>query len=299
MRTLFVVGSGRSGTSLMRRILVSDPEVSIVSESHFLDYWLPKYPDPVELWEHFRQSRRYRSLGVEVDPSLESPRALFESLLDAKAAGARVRGDKTPAHFRYIGRLLKWFPDAQVVFVVREPRAVIGSFMAQPETWASGSLIEHIRLWNSSAAQAVRWRDHGSVHLVRYEDLTADPLGVLSGLWPAAVGHPFDPALLPSGDAKRHPSGSLRGGSIRSDRREIWRERLTPRQQKLVLRGCASLMDQLAYPTDGPRASSLALRSATLVEDGRRAARALGHPGAFLRRLDYRRRQPGTLPNYT
>lgn len=290
MRTVFIVGSGRSGTSLVWRLFNSDPQVRLAPETHFLDQWLVKYPDPVELWSNYRHSRHFASIDIDVEPPLESPRALFEALLDARAGGASVRGEKTAAHFRYIDRLLDWFPDAEIVFVVREARAVVGSLVAHDEAWASGSVIEHIRLWNAAAAQALRWREHPNVHVVRYEDLAADPLQVLGALWPSVVGHAFDPGWLPSGEADRYASGSLRGGKIASDRGEVWRERLTARQQRLVLQGCASLMAQLGYETSGHKASALELSVGFLFEDARRAVRALGSPGAFLRRLAYRRR---------
>jgi hypothetical protein len=185
--------------------------------------------------------------------------------------------------------LIDWFPEAQVVFVVREPRGVVGSLVAHDEPWANGSLVEHIRLWNAAADEAARWADHPNVHVLRYEDLAADPIPVLKDLWPAVLGHDLDVTWLPHGDGDRYASGSLRGGMIRSDRIDSWRVRLTEREAALVLRGCAGRMERFGYAVDDRPASALHFRWACAREDVGRALRAGRRPRQFARRLAYRR----------
>jgi hypothetical protein len=290
VRTMFIVGSSRSGTSLLRRIFSADPAVGLTSETHFLDQWTPKYPDPSQLWANFQKSPHFTRLDINVRPSLKDHRELFASLLDAKAAilGASIRGDKTPAHFRYIRTLLEWFPEAHVVFAVREPRAVVGSLKALDVKWANGSLIEHIRLWNASADAALRWRSDERVHLVRYEELATQPIRMLAPIWPAITGHDFDPAWLPSGESELYASGSLRTGAITASRVESWRGRLTEHESALVLRGSGHLMRALNYDTDGEPARKSRFAAVAIAEDLHRLARASRHPVHFTRRFAHK-----------
>lgn len=289
-RLLFIVGSGRSGTSLLWRCLNSDPAVSLAGETHFLDQWLRKHPDPAELWAHFQTHPHCtRNVGVDVRPDLTSPRALFASILSAARGEARVGGDKTCAHFRHVGRLLTWFPTAHVVFVLREPRAVVASFRAHDEAWSNGSLVETSRLWNDATAAALRWQFHPRVHILRYEDLVTEPRRVLRDLWPRAVGHDFDPSWLPSAGGGRYASGSIKGTSpVQSDRISSWRGRLGPAELALVGRLTRAEAAAFGYAVDGPVASWTTMARAVCAEDLMRLRRALRSPRSFARRVTYR-----------
>jgi hypothetical protein len=54
-------------------------------------------------------------------------RALFDLVMAFYAGGKPVRGEKTPAHIYYVPTLLEWFPQAKVVHMLRDPRAVFVS----------------------------------------------------------------------------------------------------------------------------------------------------------------------------
>jgi hypothetical protein len=53
-------------------------------------------------------------------------RAVFDAILDsyAERKAKRIRGEKTPAHVRHVGTLLRWYPGSRVIHMLRDPRAI-------------------------------------------------------------------------------------------------------------------------------------------------------------------------------
>lgn len=310
-RRIFIVGSGRSGTSLLRTLLNLDPQVALAPETHFLDQWLPRFWGSGDdravarsLGVAYRDSAHLRSLALPDDvvgpllAAAASPQELFAGLLDAYARqhDATCGGEKTAAHFRYVDRLLDWFPDARVVFMVRDPRAVVASLVALDAPWAQGTTRTHAELWRAAAAAALRWRDHPQVDIVRFEDLVADPEGVLQDLAPRLLGRPFDPKWI--ADRSADVTARLDNGSLLSNapvdpsRASAWRDRLRPVDEALVARACRDLAVPLGYPIPSePVRWRDAARYAGLgaTRQAERVRRAISSPRAAFRRARYRR----------
>jgi len=159
---IFIVGVSRSGTTLLRRILETSPEIAIATENHFLGHVLPHegaryyfrrlgdlgddavvhrlvgyvYSGEFQRRSRWREVSPYwRWLTREVTPAEfehallageRSERGLFIALMRVYAdhLGRPVMGEKTPAHLAYVDTLLDWFPHARVVHMLRDPRAV-------------------------------------------------------------------------------------------------------------------------------------------------------------------------------
>ncbi len=292
-RYVFVVGSGRSGTSLLRRLLNADPEVALAPETHFLDQWLPRFWVPGQdratveaLWPAYKESRHFRSLELPEDVlerlgRLSAPRTLFKGMLDAYAEqrAAAVGGEKTPAHFRYIGRLLDWFDDARVVFILRDVRGVVASFRALDYRWAQGTDHKHVSLWRDSAEAALHWKTDPRVEVVRYEDLVGDPVSVLSEMAPRLTGRDFDPAWLVE--------------EVRSGPANSWASTMRAPHASMLFHAAQPLMTELGYtaPTTPPPLSErVRYTTGRLVYLVRRVMRAASQPIGPIRRIRYRRR---------
>ncbi|GIW73580.1 MAG: hypothetical protein KatS3mg103_0102 [Phycisphaerales bacterium] len=140
--------------------------------------------------------------------------------LEARHHGKVVWGEKTPRHVFRIDDILGAFPDAQVVCMVRDPRAVVasyrdwknqGGFDFEKDPGHKQTLeADHQRarrsyhpviiasLWNGAmrSALAAHERFGGQrVRLERFEDLVSDPQAGMGDLL-AWLGLPFDPAVL-------------------------------------------------------------------------------------------------------
>lgn len=111
-RPVFVLGMPRSGTSLTEQIISSHSEVYGCGELEFLNRPLKKMH-----WQgKSAQTANYDDLSQHYLASIED--------LGFKEA---IFVDKMPLNFRWIGWILKAFPDAKIVHMVRNPMAVCWS----------------------------------------------------------------------------------------------------------------------------------------------------------------------------
>ncbi len=74
--------------------------------------------------------------------------------------------EKTPAHVRMIDRILNKYPDAKVLFVVRDGRDVTVSMRKR-----FGNFDKGLRRWVEDNRQGLIWVHDPRIMLVRYEDL--------------------------------------------------------------------------------------------------------------------------------
>ena len=229
---IFVVGAGRSGTTLVRSLLEAHPRLAVTPETHFLAIWGQRAAEGFEAaWAGYLASRRFAELDVspercrailETSPERTAPAALAAILAAYAEARGRPRvGEKTPGHWRWAGELLEWFPGARVVVTRRDPRAVAASKLAAP--WAGRAmrlhdtalrrltrlhvLAEEARLWLRIYDEvAPRLLADPRVRLVTYEGLVADPEGETRGLCDF-LDEPFEPAMLAERGGQGAPSG--------------------------------------------------------------------------------------------
>jgi hypothetical protein len=154
-RPIFVVGASRSGTELMRSILNQHPSVSVSTETHYFDDLRVKLRGReqrglteeeayrCEIYFSAVIHRRYghRSEPVKLSLSQQALRdtaamigtgadAFFEAFcrLDAQQKGADRWGEKTPRHICCLPEIMRAYPGAQIICMVRDPRAVIASY---------------------------------------------------------------------------------------------------------------------------------------------------------------------------
>jgi len=142
VQPIFIFGVPRSGTTLMGKVLDRHSALSIFQETNFFtSVWEvvgDKALTEVELQTALsilREALRANGLGADAvrgQLTRDQPTTgeLFEAMLEARmlARGKRRFGDKTPFHFLYLDRLLQQYPDARLIFVLRDPRNIFSSY---------------------------------------------------------------------------------------------------------------------------------------------------------------------------
>jgi hypothetical protein len=121
----------------------------------------------------------------------------------SEATSDNVLAEKTPFHLFYAPRILRRFPEARIVEVVRDGRDVCVSmqYRAMKVSWPPTNRAEQIRRWvdavqfgmtaRSTPEAAGRW------HVFRFEAAKHDPQRAIADLF-TFCGLPFDDALVAS-----------------------------------------------------------------------------------------------------
>ena len=293
----FIVGSPRSGTTLLRNMLDAHPRLAVPPrESHWVlglaprrvdrgrrrpRYWQPRRPllrgrgEPV--LEEILCRSPVADWGVPEDEVrqvvAERGPASYAELVDAVfAAYARHHGkgrwgDKTPGFARHIPSLERLFPRARYIHVVRDGREVAASLA--DIGWATSPVVgafwwrKHVR---AARRAGVRIGPH-RFHELRLEDLVADPEGTLR-LVAAALGEAYDPAMLDYAEA----AADLPGNPIHHHVAEPptaglrdWRKGLSSRDQEAVAAACGPLLGELGYGGSRPPRTAAARARAARV----------------------------------
>ncbi len=126
----FILGHARSGTTLLMRLVRLHPEVHCNYQAHFFTRMplLKSLVDTPEAEEWLtRKSNRWNHGGDLSAPVLRAA-ADFIMEREAAAEGKRIVGDKSPSstiHGQAIRDLHSLYPDARVVYIVRDGRDVL------------------------------------------------------------------------------------------------------------------------------------------------------------------------------
>jgi hypothetical protein len=198
---LFVVGCGRSGTTLLRSMLDSHPDVAIPRESYFIETMLRRR-DGYRRGETFDVDSFLKDLVADVrflrwdvDPDeiaagvrRAGPTDLAAAIRTVYREFARARGatrafDKTPLYALCIPAIAKLLPEARFAHLVRDGRDVVSSYLQND--WGPRSLVSAAAHWKRVVRAADRAREllgPDRVREFRYEDLTSSPERTLRDL---------------------------------------------------------------------------------------------------------------------
>jgi len=223
-------------------------------------------------WIVDRRSTRFTDLGLDrehiVDAITAGPGTLG-SALGTIFAGYAARfgkprwGDKRPAYVQNLDVILRLFPDAQIINVVRDGRACVASLKEM--AWNHHDIYGTVAVWARAvddARRAARRLDPTQWHELRYEDLVADPPAVLAAMC-AFLGEDYDPAMSePSALAEvAVPTFKtwhrLTHSPVTTQRVRSWQQRLTAAEIALCESVLGSRLESCGYELSGvPRSGA-------------------------------------------
>jgi len=185
---IFIVGCQRSGTTLVRLMIDSHPNISCGPETRFLAD-LAKVT--TENWT------RLSHFGFEKDYWHRSIAGLFETIQhDYAASRGKTRwADKTPRYALSLDFIDELFPSCQVVHVVRDGRDVVASHRHRFGYAAAVKAAEKWPRYIRAAREAGARLGPGRYHELRYEELVADPKSAMRELL-EFLTEPWDDAVL-------------------------------------------------------------------------------------------------------
>jgi hypothetical protein len=188
---IFVVGSMGSGSTLLRLMLDSHPDIAIPGETGFLRLVLAHTQIPY--WALGDQW--YGNLGMSEDDLFARMREFYGGMF-AEAAAARGKsrwGDKTPFHVWHLELATKLFPDCRIVGIVRHPGAVTAS-LRKRFRYDVPRAAQHWELTTKALVMASMELGERCA-VIRYEDLLRSPEPVMRAVLDH-VGEPWSPDVL-------------------------------------------------------------------------------------------------------
>ena len=207
---IFIVGSSRSGTTMMGRILNNHKEIFTLRELHFFDRIWTKYDNKkidynesvyilslllcVQSEGIFKINnfKNYEKKAINILNRYNDANScldiyqIFINYISQKK-DSQIICDQTPNNIYYIKDILSKFSDAKVLVMIRDPRDVL---LSQKNKWKRKflgapaiPLIELIRsyinyhpiiigkLWSSSFSKTLDFLNDDRVKFVKFEDL--------------------------------------------------------------------------------------------------------------------------------
>jgi hypothetical protein len=230
-----IVGSPRSGTTMLRLMLDAHSQLAIPPETGFLTaaeklsgkgdqlrerffHAITNYPEAMPCWPDFEISKEdFRIALAAIQPFNVSDGYRTFYRLYAERCNKSRWGDKTPIYCRHLKAIRRVLPEARFIHIIRDGR---DAAMSLRRMWFSpGWEIE---------TQATYWRDcvlaarhagagHRDYFEVRYEDLVLNTRETLEQSC-AHIDLPFEDAMLtyyqPAPERlKEHKGRSLPDGS--------------------------------------------------------------------------------------
>jgi len=219
----FVVGVGRSGTTLLRLMLDAHPQLAIPAETHFVPELLEREAEcrlPGELVDVIVEARTWHDFGLAEDSfrgavtergAKTAPEVLriFYALC-AEREGKSRWGDKTPGYVKRMRPIAHALGEARFVHLIRDGRDVALSRVARG-MGTEKPIGDVADLWkrriSNARKQAKRLR--GRYLEVRYEDLVTEPEAQLRRIG-ELIELDFDPAMLSYREQAERRIGELR-----------------------------------------------------------------------------------------
>lgn len=286
-KPIFVVGANRSGTTLLRLILNSHSEIAIPDELVYFrgykfnlgrhnwkrstmghdeyDYFVRSFLSRnVEALAPLDTDRLAEEILSEGEPNVQRP---YQCALEAwaRAHGKSRWGEKTPGNLFFARDIKMMFPDAQFIYMVRDPRA--GALSMQRATIYSTDIVMNAH--NRRHYMSAGLRSLESVvpaadrTVVRYEDLVTDPEGTTRALC-RFLGIDYEPAMLEYHETASRFMKSRAATDINADanrpiqdtKAESWKSEMSPRDIAVVEHVCHDVMHRHGYEPSEYRLSA-------------------------------------------
>ena len=260
----FIVGSARSGTTLLRLMLNAHPDVAVPPESRFItELW--NGSDVVDVDGFLRglgAHPRFHTWDLPITAVRdELEGAARPSYADAIGAAfgayARVHGknrwgDKTPRYVEHIPFLASLWGDARFVHLIRDGRDVALSYADVP--FGPKTVGRAARLWGrrvKAGCDAGRALPKGRYLEVSYEDLVDDAEGEIKDI-ADFLELDFDPGMLDYTERARGsvlPRASMYNPNVVKppSKTRSWRDEMDPGHVAAFEAVAGDVLNELGY----------------------------------------------------
>ena len=240
----FILGSPRSGTTLLRDLLRDHPRLKCPEETHFFR-WADPFGSP-KFNSHYKTKlfKEHRKLdgisdfhfGLMLEGAHSREHLAKEYgywYLQAIGKPEARLYDKTPQNVYGIFLINAIYPEAKFIHIYRNPLNVVASLM-EGKVMPVHSLRGAVNSWVESMLLLDQFKKFkpGLLLELPYEELTANPDPCLKQILEFINE---DPALLPSQKGKTHKE------------KNKYQEKLSKQEIEIVLEKCEPYLTQYGY----------------------------------------------------
>lgn len=177
MKFIFVGGCGRSGTTLLQKILLSHSKISGGSEFYFSD----------EIFSLYKKMTNsffidHNSIYYSKEEAQKSFKEFYTSFFKHLARTNPVYiSEKTPTNINVAQEILEVFPESYYINVIRDGRDVVSSYLKVARRHKENNKKTEIglkyacELWLNSVNRWAKIENHPRTFNVYYEDLILEP----------------------------------------------------------------------------------------------------------------------------
>ena len=276
MKAFFIVGVGRSGTSLLQSMMASHPQMGYMPETGFLRRYLitgklirilkkrgvsglRRQLDNDEVLE-----RLHFELGGLAGCNLGNPRladkSMYLQMLERHQVDAcQWVGDKDPRLIEFLPVIPHIIGQFAIINVIRDPRDILLS--KKKASWSKkGHIWKHVFANRVQIKLGNKFRKRAPSSIYReilYEDLISCPRDVLTDIC-NMIGLRFNGAMLEFGDvAKELAAEDERSwkketfGPLLTENKDKWRFELSDREIVLTELCCGTALEMGNYHRAG------------------------------------------------
>jgi hypothetical protein len=273
LRPLFVGGCERSGTTMLGAMLGGHSRCICVPETQFIEHLLARDdfdPDAVEPHQTLASivaHERYRLLwSLPLDPWAVDSAELGSTYAEVLSWLVREHGrrqgksaatlwvDHTPSNFWRGLTMLRMFPEARFIHLVRDGRGVAASLF--PLDWGPNDILRAAEYWMARCALGLAAElqlGPDRVLRVRYEDLLASPEATLRAI-AAFAGLDYEPVMAQgtghSPTRYHERQHRLVGQPPDQSRADGWQYSLTAREIEIFESVAGEFLETLGYQAE-------------------------------------------------
>lgn len=265
---VFIVGRGRSGTTLLQTILDTHEQIQFPIESRLIIYLSRKYSGNHKLTDKFIRSflddlfleNKFRTHWKIKRKELESLLNLnlgqvlsFETLCKIvylqypsifNKTKIKLIGDKNPTYSLFTGQLIDFFPNARFIHLIRNPK---DNIVSHRDTFSRSNIAFLAHGWISYNHFIEKYKKlfPDKFITIRYEDLVSNPTSTITIIAKHLNIDENELNLNPELESNKNYHTQLKGKEfehfhknllkpINTEQIEKWKQKLTEKEINLI-----------------------------------------------------------------
>ncbi|GAA5520537.1 sulfotransferase [Aliifodinibius salicampi] len=190
MIDFFILSSPRSGSTFLRLNLDKLKVVTTLPETHFFGFY-DRYKkidlreeehrtEAIEEWINWYKVKRLKINRQDLKKNLSDHVSGWKDILDLtiqfylndrgiNREGILI-GEKSSNHIFHQDHIKKFYPDAKIIYLVRDPRAIVASLKGC--AWSTSNVVTNARVWRNGVREIDSMKPN---FVIQYEKMIRTP----------------------------------------------------------------------------------------------------------------------------